>query len=93
MYCSTAATLRAISAADVEFALSPAVNLAATGRAVKDRRIGLFILFPAILHYNTRLGFTFCSMFMSIDHPLQLMLVNTLRKVCSPGTWTSTSLT
>ncbi|KAH7319559.1 hypothetical protein B0J17DRAFT_299663 [Rhizoctonia solani] len=64
MYCHTAAVVRAVSIADLEFALSPAVNLAATGRAVKDRRIG----------YN------FCAQFMASDHPLQLMLVNTVRK-------------
>ncbi|KAG8688349.1 hypothetical protein FRC08_011483, partial [Ceratobasidium sp. 394] len=64
MYCHTAATVRTVSAADLEFALPPAVNLAATGRAVKHRRIGL----------------TFCAMFMPPDHPLQLMLVNTIRK-------------
>lgn len=29
-----------MTSADLEFALSPAVNLAATGRAVKDRRVG-----------------------------------------------------
>ncbi|KAG8735841.1 hypothetical protein FRC10_010089 [Ceratobasidium sp. 414] len=61
MYCHTAATVRVVSAADLEFALSPAVNLAATGRAVKHR-------------------LTFCAMFMPQDHPLQLMLVNTVRK-------------
>ncbi|KDN46725.1 hypothetical protein RSAG8_04105, partial [Rhizoctonia solani AG-8 WAC10335] len=64
MYCHTAAVVRPVSTADLEFALSPAVNLAATGRAVKDRRVG----------YN------FCAQFMSSDHPLQLMLVNTVRK-------------
>ncbi|CUA77306.1 AP-4 complex subunit epsilon-1 [Rhizoctonia solani] len=64
MYCHTAAIVRHVTAADLEFALSPAVNLAATGRAVKDRRIG----------YN------FCAQFMSSEHPLQLMLVNTVRK-------------
>ncbi|KAG9083742.1 hypothetical protein FS749_005774 [Ceratobasidium sp. UAMH 11750] len=64
MYCHTAATVRTISAADLEFALPPAVNLAAMGRTVKHRRIGL----------------TFCAMFMPPDHPLQLMLVNTIRK-------------
>ncbi|KEP46731.1 adaptin amino-terminal region protein [Rhizoctonia solani 123E] len=64
MYCHTAAVARSVTAADLEFALSPAVNLAATGRAVKDRRIG----------YN------FCAQFMPSDHPLQLMLVNTVRK-------------
>ncbi|KAJ1305663.1 hypothetical protein OPQ81_000658 [Rhizoctonia solani] len=64
MYCHIAAVSRPVNAADLEFALSPAVNLAATGRAVKDRRI----------------GFTFCAQFMSSDHPLQLMLVNTVRK-------------
>ncbi|KAG8702854.1 hypothetical protein FRC11_011160, partial [Ceratobasidium sp. 423] len=64
MYCHTAAVARPVTATDLEFALSPAVNLAATGRAVKDRRI----------------GYTFCAQFMSSDHPLQLMLVNTVRK-------------
>ncbi|GAB1524306.1 hypothetical protein RhiTH_007459 [Rhizoctonia solani] len=64
MYCYTAAVARSVTAADLEFALSPAVNLAATGRAVKDRRI----------------GYMFCAQFMSSDHPLQLMLVNTVRK-------------
>ncbi|KAG8796563.1 hypothetical protein FRC12_019070 [Ceratobasidium sp. 428] len=64
MYCYTAAGTRSISASDLEFALSPAVNLAATGRGVNQRRI----------------GFTFCALFMPPDHPLQLMLVNTVRK-------------
>ncbi|CAE6439876.1 unnamed protein product [Rhizoctonia solani] len=64
MYCHTAAIVRSVTAADLEFAMSPAVNLAATGRAIKDRRIG----------YN------FCAQFMASDHPLQLMLVNTVRK-------------
>ncbi|QRV93613.1 adaptin amino-terminal region protein [Ceratobasidium sp. AG-Ba] len=64
MYCHTAASVRTVAAHDLEFALSPAVSLAATGRAIKHRRIGL----------------TFCAMFMPTDHPLQLMLVNTLRK-------------
>jgi hypothetical protein len=40
MYCYTAAVVRPVALADLEFALSPAVNLAATGRAIKDRRIG-----------------------------------------------------
>ncbi|KAG8768188.1 hypothetical protein FRC12_005723 [Ceratobasidium sp. 428] len=64
MYCYTTVAVRSISASDLEFALSPAVNLAATGREVKHRRIGL----------------TFCALFMPLDHPLQLMLVNTVRK-------------
>ncbi|QRW07779.1 adaptin amino-terminal region protein [Ceratobasidium sp. AG-Ba] len=64
MYCHTAASVRTVAAYDLEFALSPAVSLAATGHAIKHRRIGL----------------TFCAMFMPTDHPLQLMLVNTLRK-------------
>ncbi|CAE6464863.1 unnamed protein product [Rhizoctonia solani] len=64
MYCHTAAVARPVTTADFEFALSPAVNLAATGRAIKDRRI----------------GYLFCAQFMSSDHPLQLMLVNTVRK-------------
>ncbi|KAB5591144.1 Adaptin amino-terminal region protein [Ceratobasidium theobromae] len=64
MYCYIAAIGRPLNALDLEFALPPAVNLAATGRAIKDRRIGL----------------NFCAQFMSSEHPLQLMLVNTLRK-------------
>ncbi|CAE6384734.1 unnamed protein product, partial [Rhizoctonia solani] len=64
MYCYTAAVVRPVAVVDLEFALSPAVNLVATGRAIKDRRI----------------AYMFCAQFMSSDHPLQLMLVNTVRK-------------
>jgi len=50
---------------ELDFALPHAVNLAETGESVQDKRI----------------GYLFCANVMHPEHELQLMLVNTLRKV------------
>lgn len=49
---------------DLDFALHHAITLAESGKIVQDKRI----------------GYLFCKEIMPLDHELQLMLVNTLRK-------------
>ncbi|EDR09136.1 uncharacterized protein LACBIDRAFT_296456 [Laccaria bicolor S238N-H82] len=64
LYCSMAITSGLLDNGYLDFALSHALVLAEAGTTVEDKRI----------------GYMFCSMIMSAEHELRLMLVNTLRK-------------
>lgn len=65
------------------FALPQAVNLAEMGETLRDKQLGmvLIILGSWICLNNKQIGFVFCTEVMPPNHELQLMLVNTIRKV------------
>jgi AP-4 complex subunit epsilon-1 len=73
-------------ALDVSFAFSHAVNLAEAGRTLQDKRIGAYIhsvhSHISLLMKQSSVGYLFCNELLPKNHDMQLMLVNTLRKVC-----------
>ncbi|KAF9528535.1 armadillo-type protein [Crepidotus variabilis] len=64
LYCSTAVTPGFLPHDALDFAFSHAINLAAAGGKIEEKRI----------------GYLFCSEIIPMGHELRLMLVNTLRK-------------
>ncbi|TFK74600.1 ARM repeat-containing protein [Pluteus cervinus] len=64
LYCAFTTTSGEAVRHQFDFALTHAVNLAETGRAIGEKRI----------------GYLFCAELMPPEHELRLMLVNTLRK-------------
>lgn len=66
---------------DVSFSLPHAISLAEAGKTVQDKKIGRFIKFLPRTKTLHSTGYLFCVETMPKHHELQLMLVNTLRKV------------
>jgi AP-4 complex subunit epsilon-1 len=64
-----------------DFALPHAVGLAEAGQRLEQKRIGTCALFSRGTSNYDCSGFLFCAEVMPPTHELQLMLVNTLRKV------------
>ena len=66
---------------NLEFALPHAINLAEAAQKVQDKRTGMFVAIgcEASLQFHT--GYLFCAEVMPPEHELQLMLVNSIRKV------------
>jgi AP-4 complex subunit epsilon-1 len=73
-----------VSNGQFDFALPHAISLAEAGHAVQDKRIGeQFITWTRYVTDSVHEGYSFCGQLMPVDHELQLMLVNTLRKARS----------
>lgn len=72
-----------LKSGELDYALPHAVNLAEAGHTVQNKRIGISICVMILSrHPDTILqGYLFCAEIMPPEHELQLMLVNTLRKV------------
>lgn len=69
---------------DLEFALPHAINLAEAGHTVQDKRTGARAVYNVTrLLPISRTGYLFCAEIMPPEHELQLMLVNSIRKVVS----------
>ena len=66
---------------DLEFALPHALNLAEAGQKVQDKTIGTYEIMDIVLMTKCLLGYLYCAEMMPKSHELQLMLVNTVRKV------------
>jgi AP-4 complex subunit epsilon-1 len=64
-----------------DFALPHAVGLAEAGHRLEQKRIGTYASSSRSTHNNDSSGYLFCAEVMPPTHELQLMLVNTLRKV------------
>lgn len=81
LYCSM--NLTHVNPGGLVFALPQAVNLAEMGETLRDKQLGmvLIILGSWICLNNKHIGFVFCTEVMPPNHELQLMLVNTIRKV------------
>ena len=67
---------------DLEFALPHAINLAEAGQTIQDKRTGMRVALVLEAGYNIYAGYLFCGEVMPVEHELQLMLVNSIRKVC-----------
>ena len=81
LYCCTAIDPETVL--DVQFALPHAISLAEAGKTVQDKRIGLFKHSSLVfIRLHSSAGYLYCTEIMPRNHELQLMLVNTLRKVC-----------
>ncbi|EAU91314.2 hypothetical protein CC1G_07349 [Coprinopsis cinerea okayama7 len=65
LYCASAATPGYLPHDTFDFGLTHALNLAAAGKSIEDRRI----------------GYLYCTELMPADHELRLMMINTIRKV------------
>ena len=76
-------TLENTEDVSLDFALTHAVNLAEAGDTVQNKRIGTahtrMVTTVMFILYN--IGYLYCAEMMPQGHELQLMLVNTLRKV------------
>jgi hypothetical protein len=66
---------------DLSFALSHAINLAEVATSVQDKRIGASDFLDECAFITLYIGYLFCVEIMPVQHSLQLLLVNTLRKV------------
>ena len=66
---------------DLEFALPHAINLAEAGQTIQDKRTGMRVALALEAGYNVYAGYLFCGEVMPVEHELQLMLVNSIRKV------------
>lgn len=67
---------------DLDFALIPALKLAESGKTIQERRIGrcLFCGYSWLNAFGA--GYLFLVERLPPDHELQLLLINTIRKVC-----------
>jgi hypothetical protein len=66
---------------DLSFALPHAIHLAEAATSVQDKRIGTSKSVHECAMLTVCVGYLFCVEIMPSRHPLQLLLVNTLRKV------------
>ena len=83
LYC--AVTFTGSPRPDLGFALPKAINLAEIGRSMSDKRVGRCYITQIVSRVGSRLiGYLFCVELMPPDHPANLLLVNTLRKVRFP---------
>lgn len=95
LYCFLTVTPGFLDGDAFGFALPHAINLAEAGVTVANKRIGVY---PFNDNYRVSLpdlrcpGYLFCAEVMPINHELQLMLVNTLRKVRQLICYQSSSL-
>lgn len=85
LYCSTSVTPGFLTSDAFDFAFHHAINLAETGTNVEQKRIGRqseqYMTRETVM--TVKLGYLFCAEMMPLDHDLRLMLINTLRKVCT----------
>jgi hypothetical protein len=59
------------------------VNLAEAGSSIQERATGLSLWCTGRIRILIQTGYMFCQELLPRDHEMHLMLVNTIRKVCS----------
>ncbi len=79
LYCSMAVNPGVY--VDLEFALPHAINLAEAGQRIQDKRTGMYVALACEVTLQFHAGYLFCAEVMPPEHELQLMLVNSIRKV------------
>jgi AP-4 complex subunit epsilon-1 len=83
LYCALAISPHNASSLDLSFAFPHAVNLAEAGVTMQERSTGMLYYPDWVSELSiVRPGYLFCKELLPQNHDLQLMLVNTIRKVC-----------
>jgi AP-4 complex subunit epsilon-1 len=92
LYCtqSLEGGSRKLSVDELLFALPSALTLAEAGQTIEERRIGMqytyvvgLLLTHTVPHFafSRTLGYLFCAEVLPRDHEMQLLIINTIRKV------------